>query len=116
MLNIEINGTDYRLATTLRVAYEVQGQHNHKPYAEVFKGIAEMGVEQQIGIVYAAFKCANQEDAKILNLKFFQDYMLDHYNLKDLMDKMQSVVQGIMGEDPDAPVQLPVSESTVEGN
>ena len=32
-----INGTEYSLGTTLRVAYKVQGQHNHKPYTEVFQ-------------------------------------------------------------------------------
>lgn len=99
MLTICIKNRDYPLATTLRVAYEIQGQHNHKPYAEVFRGIADMGVEQQVGIVYAAFKCANPEEAKEINLKAFQEHCYDTLNLKDLMSLLQGVVKGIMGEE-----------------
>ena len=58
MLSINYMGTDFPLATTLRVAYNVQGQHNHKPYTEVFKDIGDMTVEDQLGIIYCSFKCA----------------------------------------------------------
>lgn len=100
-----IDGQEYPLATTLRVAYMVQGQHNHKPYTEVFKGIGDMTVEDQIGILYAAFCCANPgvQDIKTGKMRpqftrdEFQNYYLDNYNLKDLMDQLQEVIQGIMG-------------------
>ena len=52
MLSINYMGTDFPLATTLRVAYNVQGQHNHKPYTEVFKDIGDMTVEDQLGIIW----------------------------------------------------------------
>lgn len=32
---IKLNGTEYPLATTLRVAYKIQGQHNHKAYSKI---------------------------------------------------------------------------------
>ena len=35
MATIMINGSEYTLACNLRVAYELQGQHNHKPYSEI---------------------------------------------------------------------------------
>ena len=100
-----IDGQEYPLATTLRVAYMVQGQHNHKPYTEVFKGIGDMTVEDQIGIIYAAFCCANPSVQDIKTGKMrpqftreeFQNYYLDNYNLKDLMDQLQEVIKGIMG-------------------
>ena len=38
VIKTHVCGRDVDLATTLRVAYQVQGQHNHKPYAEVFQG------------------------------------------------------------------------------
>lgn len=100
-LTININGTDYPLATTLRVAFIVQGQHNHKSYLEVFKVVDKMTVEEQLGIVYAAFKCANPEQSAFITQGKFQDYCLDHMNLKDLMDKMQAVIKGITGEGDD---------------
>ena len=58
MLNITIGTTEYELATTLRVAYLVQGQNNHKSYVELFQEIDKMTLEQQVGIVYAAFVAA----------------------------------------------------------
>ena len=98
-IKTHVCGRDVDLATTLRVAYQVQGQHNHKPYAEVFKGIGEMGVEQQIDILYAAFECANPILKQEITKQKFRDYYLDNYNLKDLMSQLQEVVKGIMGED-----------------
>ena len=104
MLTTKINGTEYDLSTTLRVAYKVQGQHNHKPYTEVFQGLGDMTLEQQINILYASFQCANPEAAKEITSQKFLDYYLDNYNLKIVMDQLQAVVKGIMGtEDEDEP-------------
>ena len=109
MLTTKINGTEYDLSTTLRVAYKVQGQHNHKPYTEVFKGLGDMTLEQQVDILYASFQCANPEAAKEITSQKFLDYYLDNYNLKVVMDQLQAIVQGIMGtegeENSDAPTQ-----------
>lgn len=99
MLTVKINGVEYPLATTLRVAYKVQGQHNHQPYTEVFKTIGEMHLEDQIGILYAAFECANPSEVfKIKRQDFLESY-LDTYNLKVMMEHIQYVIKGIMGED-----------------
>lgn len=92
-----IDGREYELSTTLRVAYKVQGQHNHKPYTEVFQGLGSMTLEQQINILYAAFQCANPEAAFEITAQKFLDYYLDHYNLKVVMSQLQDVVKGIMG-------------------
>lgn len=99
MLTVKINGGEYPLACTLRVAYKIQGQHNHKPYTEVFKSIGEMHLEDQIGLLYAAFECANPGEVfKIKRQDFLESY-LDTYNLKIMMEHIQSVIKGIMGED-----------------
>ena len=92
---VTINGADYSLATTLRVAYKVQGRHNHKPYSKVFSEIGDMTLEDQIGILYAAFQVANPEVA--MKQDQFLNHYLDNYNLKVLMDQVKEVVQGIMG-------------------
>lgn len=105
MMTVIINGTEYNLATTLRVAYKIQGQHNHKPYTEVFKSMGDMSLEDQIGFIYAAFECANPEQAKFITRQKFQDYYLDNYNLKYLMNQMKELIQGIMGESDEDEVQ-----------
>lgn len=99
MLTVKIKGVEYPLAATLRVAYKIQGQHNHKSYTEVFKNIGEMLLEDQIGILYAAFECANPDQVFVIKRQDFLDSYLDTYNLKVMMDHIQGVIRGIMGED-----------------
>ena len=94
-----INGTEYELATNLRVAFNVQGCNNHKPYAEVFKGLGDMPLEKQIEVLFEAFKVANPEVAATFNKQAFQTYYLDNYNLKQMMKQLEGVMKGIMGED-----------------
>ena len=99
MLTVQINGVEYPLASTLRVAYKVQGQHNHKPYTEVFKSIGDMHLEDQIGLLYAAFECANPTEVFKIKREDFLNSYLDTYNLKVMMEHIQSVIEGIMGKD-----------------
>ena len=94
-----INGVEYPLATALRVAYLIQGQHNHKPYAEVFKDIGDMTIEDQIGIIYCAFKCANSDSNITMSKQSFVDYYLDNFTLREVLGQLQEIVKGIMGED-----------------
>lgn len=97
-MHITIQGVDYPLATTLRVAYKVQGQHNHKSYSKVFAEIGDMTLEDQIGILFASFQVANPEVS--MKQDQFLNYYLDTYNLKVLLDQVKEVIQGIMGEAP----------------
>lgn len=96
---VEVGDKQYELAGTLRVAYKVQGQHNHKPYSQVFSGINSMTLEQQVGIVYSAFCVANPEDAKTIKEKDFLEYFLDNYNVGQLMDMLSYIIENIMGKD-----------------
>lgn len=115
-MTILINGVEYPLATTLRVAYKVQGQHNHEPYSRVFERIGEMTVEEQIGIVYAAFTCANAQESATFPEPMFRNYMLDHFNLRELLDLMQGIIKGVMGEDTSEKVDTSTVEDAEEGN
>ena len=116
MITAIINGTEYELSTTLRVAYKVQGQHDHKPYTEVFKGLGDMTLEQQINILYASFQCANPFACKEITSQKFLDYYLDHYNLKVVMDQLQAVVKGIMGTEDEDETESDSSEENAQGN
>ena len=100
-ITLEFRGQIYPLSTTLRVAYEVQGQHNHTPYTQVFESMGDMHVEEQIGLIWASFKCANKEYIANTDMtkQVFTDEIMDTCNLKDLMDLLEKVVGGIMGED-----------------
>lgn len=96
-LVIEIEGKQYDLSTTLRVAYDVQKQHNHKSYVEILSNVDTMLLEEQIGIIYAAFKVANPFDAKTITRDKFLETFLDNYTLKDLTEYMKVIVSGILG-------------------
>lgn len=110
-----MNGTDYPLATTLRVAYKVQGQHNHKAYSKVFAEIGDMILEEQIGILFASFQVANPE-VKMTQQEFL-NYYLDNYNLKTLMDQVKEIIQGIMGVDEsELEAETPNAEESAQGN
>ena len=107
MLTIVYKDREYPLATTLRVAYKVQGQHNHKPYTEVFQSIGEMTLEDQIAILFAAFQCGSRDDLEVQKIRQqeFLDYYLDNYTLQDVMDQLKEVIEGIVGKPMDEPSQ-----------
>ena len=94
-MTFTMHGKEYPMAATLRVAYKVQGQHNHKAYSKVFAEIGDMTLEDQIGILYASFQVANPE-VKLTQQQFLDCY-LDSNNLKILMDQVKEIIQGIMG-------------------
>lgn len=96
---VTIDGTEYELSTKLRVAYKVQGQHNHKPYTEIFQNLNDMTIEQQINMLYAAFEAANPEAAKNITKQVFLDHYLDNSDLSEVMSQLQDVIGGILGKD-----------------
>lgn len=113
-LYITINDVDYPLATTLRVAYKIQGLNNHKSYLDVFKEVDKMPVEKQIEIVYAAFSAANPG---VMKADAFRDFYLDNHNLKDLMEQMQAIIKGIVGDDAEeTKAEAADGEEVAEGN
>lgn len=117
MVNTTINGVEYPLATTLRVAYKVQGEHNHKAYSKVFADIGDMTIEDQIGILFCAFQVGNPDVP--MSKQAFINYYLDNMNLKQIMEQLKAVIQEITGfeepvEQSDQPARVAVGDT--EGN
>ena len=101
MVTININGNEYTLACNLRVAYTLQGEHNHEPYTKVLSRVGDMTLEQQIDILYIAFKTANPDVAKSFTKEMFRAYIFDHdeFNATVLMQYIKKVISGILGKD-----------------
>jgi hypothetical protein len=101
MVTMQLGNQTYNLASTLRVAYAIQGQHNHKSYLDIFKEIGSMPIEQQIGITYAAYIShpdqRELDKEKLLKESQFRELVLDEYNLKELMEILQELIAGMMG-------------------
>lgn len=113
--NTTIQGVEYPLATTLRVAYMLQGQHNHKAYSEIFSEMAEMPLEKQIGFLYCAFKVANPNAS--IDQNAFLNYYLDNFTLKQVMQQVGQVIKGITGaDDTDDEQPEQSSDSSDQGN
>ena len=108
-----IDGVEYPLATTLRVAYKVQGEHNHKPYNKIFSEVGSMCIEDQVGILYCAFSVANVSST--ITKKQFLDYYLDHMNLKQIMMQLKAVIQAITGFTDEEANEL-AAKAEAEGN
>lgn len=98
-MTINFKGTEYELATTLRVAYKLQGQHNHKSYLAIFDELGQMTIEDQIGIIYASFAVGNPEESKFITKQAFLDYVLDNMDLSYVMDTIQKIIEGVMGKE-----------------
>ena len=92
-MNVKIKGVEYPLATTLRVAYMIQGQHNHKAYLDIFQGLESMKLDDQIRMIYASFKCANKDTQ--ISEKEFIDEVLDNYGLMPMMQLIRDIIDGI---------------------
>lgn len=101
MATITLNGMEYELACNLRVAYQIQNQHNHKAYSEVLSNVGKMTLEEQLDVLYASFSVANKEVAKTISKEAFRTYFLDdpNFNVNALMALLKSVIAGIMGKD-----------------
>ena len=81
-MTIMINQQEFPLATSLRVAYVVQGMNNHQAYTKVFERMGDMTLEEQIGILYAAFKVANPDQAQFITQANFLNSYLDSQTLR----------------------------------
>lgn len=110
-LKVVLYGTEYELSTKLRVAYKVQGQHSHKPYSEIFSQLDTMPIEKQIAILYCAFEVANPECTEEITSQKFLDWYLDNYDVKTIMEQLQEVIGGILGQDLKAEEQSGGSEA-----
>lgn len=100
-LTVTFRDREFPLAATLRVAYNLQGQHNHRSYIDIFQSIDKMTLEEQIGIVWAAFAAANRDEATFIKSKDFREDILDRYNVGELMEMVGEIISGIMGKDPE---------------
>ena len=96
---IVINNTEYSLATTLRVAYVLQGMNNHKPYLDIFQEIDKMTIEKQIEFLYAAYTVASTGET--MSKSDFLNLCLDNLDLSEIMKGIKSIIKGITGKDID---------------
>ena len=109
MATITLNGIEYTLASNLRVAYELQGQHNHKSYTQILSSVDEMTIEQQLDMIYIAFKVKNPDDAKTFTKEMFRKYILDsdEFTVTTIMTIISDIIAGILGQELSADTDSP---------
>lgn len=111
---LTIDGTDYKLATTLRVAYVLQGMNNHKPYLEIFQNVDKLPLEGQINFLYAAYTVACEDTP--MTKEAFLNLCLDNLDLGAIMDNIKSIIEGITGKKLIDAQKEAVSEDSTEKN
>ncbi len=95
-VTIRVKDQEVKLASTLRVAFNVQSKFGHKPYMEIFAGINDLGVDKQITILYEAYKVANRdEDTKLSEVEFLNE-VLDNIGAVELTLLLSELVNSIM--------------------
>lgn len=112
MINLTLNGKEYTLATNLRVAYNVQGQHNHKSYMEVFQNVDNMTLEEQVGILYEAAKVGTDKSIMPNKQDFLAEYLdAPEANISTLLTTLKQIFEGILGRE----IKLDKNSSDSEG-
>lgn len=87
---IKINEENIECATTLRVAMNIQRKFK-KPYMKVLQDVENLGIEEQISILFCGIELVNQ------NMKEteFRDYILDNVGLDELSELIEEFINGI---------------------
>lgn len=97
MLTVDYKGTEYALSTSLRVAYKFQGMNNHTPYGKLLTTLGEKTLEDQISLIYCSLISANPSVVTIISQKDFLNYILDTYQIVDIMRIDSEIIKGIYG-------------------
>lgn len=95
-VTIRVKDQEVKLASTLRVAFNVQSKFGHKPYMEIFAGINDLGVDKQITILYEAYKVANRDEETKLSEVEFLNEILDNIGAVELTLLLSELVNSIM--------------------
>lgn len=95
-ITIKVKDQEVKLASTLRVAFNVQSKFGHKPYMEIFAGINDLGVDKQITILYEAYKVANRDEETKLSEVEFLNEILDNIGAVELTLLLSELVNSIM--------------------
>lgn len=112
-----IGENEYTLATTLRVAYVLQGMNNHKSYLDIFQSIGEMAIEEQINVIYAAYMVGNTTtDNNLITKDHFKNICLDNLDLTEMMDIIKTIIEGITGKKIQESTENSIEESSEEKN
>ncbi len=91
-MNIVINGQEYPMKTSLRVAYQLQSEFGHKPYMQILQEVDKMKLEQQIKLLYISFNLANPN---VMTFNQFLDYFLDEGAFVQVTKKMAELIEAI---------------------
>jgi hypothetical protein len=96
MLEITLKDKKYDIDDTLEVAYEMQTDFD-KPYTEVFAGMKRSYLQDQIKVIYTAFRILNPG---VFTYEQFFKLVLKEWNLNVILDKVNTIMANITGPAP----------------
>ena len=95
MIQIHLNGKDVNLATSLRVIYELKNMLGCKTLQAALKQIQELDLDNQIKLLYTAYKCGKNEEPTMTSEKF-TDVVLDEMGMIKISKVIADIVDGFM--------------------
>lgn len=95
-LKMTVKGIEVNLATTLRVAYNIQSKFGHKPYTQIFAGMHDLDINDQVKMLFEAYMVGNPKNEANLTELDFRNEILDGVGGVELTFLLTELVNGVM--------------------
>ena len=106
---IELSGKEYEIAKSLRVAFEMQKDFGKLPYMKIFEEITDRPLEDQIKMIYVAFRIKNPN---VMTKDEFIDLVLDEWTLDGVWDVINKLMNAITGKKDKEPTEVEEEKTT----
>ena len=93
-IKLQIGNENFELAANLRVIYSLREITGAKNIREALKNLTSLDLEDQIQLLYAAYK-ANNKDATI-SAKEFEDKVIDNLGIFAIADIIEKLADNLM--------------------
>lgn len=93
-IKLQIGNENFELAANLRVIYSLREITGAKNIREALKSLTSLDLEDQIQLLYAAYK-ANNKDTTI-SAKEFEDKVIDNLGIFAIADVIEKLADNLM--------------------
>lgn len=95
MVKMKLGSQTIELATTLRVAFEMQKITGAKSVQAALNDMQSLGLEGQLSLMYAAYKAANR-NVQIMSENDFKDKIQDNCGILTIAEVVNQITDGLL--------------------
>lgn len=96
MVQLEMDGKVYDLATTLRVVYSLKDITKAKSLQESVNSISKLDLDGQIDLIYAAYKAGGGKNDVTITRTNFMDMILDTQGILAISNIVNKLADGLL--------------------